>query len=141
MFPTQKPFPQLLISPAQSQSEADTDHGTDLATDCPEDESVVNTETDERTTINNHHNNFNSIDIVTDDGITDSEKQWATSLEELSSRKSSLSSFNVSLAGVKTIKIPSFDSKMTKLSPIPLAITPQSYHGSALSVRSSISSR
>ena len=57
-----------------------------------------------------------------------------------SSRKSSE---NNHLSTMPTIKVPPFESKMSKLSPIPLALSPYSLHsrGSAISIRSSISSR
>lgn len=130
MFPAPRPFPQLLISPAQSQDDEESHVGH-------EDDSATVTE-DERA------NHYNNIDVV-GDMTEDSDKHWA-SYDDLSSRKSSMSSgqtmnFNVNFPGVKTIKVPTFESKMAKLSPIPLAVTPQSYLGSALSVRSSISSR
>ena len=53
------------------------------------------------------------------------------------------SSENNHLRKMPTIKVPPFESKMSKLSPIPLALSPYSLHsrGSAISIRSSISSR
>ena len=135
MFPAPRPFPQLLISPAQSQDDEESHVG------CQDDDSATVTE-DERA------QHYNNIDVVTTCGDTeDSDKHGWASYDDLSSRKSSMSSahtmsnFNVNFPAVKTIKVPTFDSKMSKLSPIPLAVTPQSYLGSALSVRSSISSR
>ena len=152
MFPQSRPFPQLLISPAQSE-EQDTAQEEDSETITP----GLVTETDSNIVINN-----NNVDISLDEGFlaTDSceqyrqyteytnnnlsgdERHWHT---DGSSRKSSMSSFSVNIPHAKSMKVPSFDSKMAKLSPIPLALTPQSqsgrHRGSALSVMSSISSR
>ena len=137
MFPRVQPFPQLLISPVQSEDKDD-----DV------DESIF---TDDDHHLNKHNNN--SIEIFTDEVATDSgdtgDKHWRSSLDDAeSSRKSSLSSrsalsFNVHLPMARTMKVPTFESKMSKLSPIPMAMTPMSgrHGGSSLSVISSLSSR
>ena len=146
MFPQSRPFPQLLISPAHSEDQ-DTAQEEDSETITP----GLVTETESNIVINN-----NNVDISLDEGFlaTDSDKQYTNNNlsgdekhwhTDGSSRKSSMSSFSVNIPHAKSMKVPSFDSKMAKLSPIPLALTPQSqsgrHRGSALSVMSSISSR
>ena len=139
MFPNTKPYPQLLISPVQSE---DQDDGFSYSA-----ESFGMTDEDVPGDISN---NNNSIEALTDDAVSESDKQWINSTSADSTRKSSLSSagaamsFNVNFPNVRLMKVPSFESKMSRLSPIPLALTPaQSVRlgGSSLSVRSSISSR
>ena len=139
MFPNTKPYPQLLISPVQSE---DQDDGFGYSA-----ESFGMTDEDVPGDISN---NNNSIEALTDDAVSESDKQWINSTSADSTRKSSLSSaggamsFNVNFPNVRLMKVPSFESKMSRLSPIPLALTPaQSVRlgGSSLSVRSSISSR
>ena len=146
MFPQSRPFPQLLVSPAQSE-----DRDTEALEE--EDSETLTpshvTETESNVIVNN-----TNVDISLDEGFlaTDSDKQWTNPIPsgderhwntDGSSRKSSMSSFSVNLPYAKSMKVPSFDSKMAKLSPVPLALTPQSgrHGGSALSVMSSISSR
>ena len=145
MFPQSRPFPQLLVSPAQSE-DRDTEAQEEEDSETP----GLVTETESNAVTNNN------VDISVDEGFlaTDSDKQWTNvnhSGDEKhwhtdgSSRKSSMSSFSVNIPYACSMKVPSFDSKMAKLSPIPLALTPQSqsgrHGGSALSVMSSISSR
>ena len=139
MFPNTKPYPQLLISPVQSE---DQDDGFSYSA-----ESFGMTDEDVPGDISN---NNNSIEALTNDAVSESDKQWINSTSADSTWKSSLSSagaamsFNVNFPNVRLMKVPSFESKMSRLSPIPLALTPaQSVRlgGSSLSVRSSISSR
>ena len=147
MFPQTRPFPQLLVSPAQSEDrDTEAQEEEDSETITP----GLVTETESNVVI------INNVDISLDDGClaTDSDKQWTNNNlsgdekhwhTDGSSRKSSMSSFSVNIPYAKSMKVPSFDSKMAKLSPVPLALTPQSqggrHGGSALSVMSSISSR
>ena len=139
MFPNTKPYPQLLISPVQSE-----DHEDGFSYSA---ESFGMTDDDVPEMISN---NNNSIEVLTDEAVSESDKQWINSTSADSTRKSSLSSagaamsFNVNFPNVRLMKVPSFESKMSRLSPIPLALTPAQsvrFGGSSLSVRSSISSR
>ena len=66
--------------------------------------------------------------------------------DDISTMTETESSSNLYFTGfpaVATIKVPTFESKMSKLSPIPLSVTPTSLRSraSVLSVRSSVSSR
>ena len=140
MFPNTKPYPQLLISPVQSEDHEDGFSGYSAESMGMTDEDVPE----------NISNNNNSIEVLTDDAVSESDKQWINSTSAESTRKSSLSSagaamsFNVNFPNVRLMKVPSFESKMSRLSPIPLALTTAQsvrFGGSSLSVRSSISSR
>ena len=133
MFPQVRPYPQLLVSPAHSEEEESTGLVTETESN------VIN-------------NNIAEASLDESTICTDSDKPWTNqsgdekawrSLEDGSSRKSSMSSLSVNLPHAKSIKVPSFESKMAKLSPVPLALSSLSrrHGGSALSVVSSLSSR